>query len=268
MLFAINYSEPAVALYQSGVIPLDCFKCPDWPGLIAEAQRICPVMVHFTLQAGDQTLAQADWELVQRLREQTDTPYVNLHLEPTPRAFPDIPIDSAEPHHLEQVVRGLVAEIAPVARMFTPEKVILENVPWRRHKGQVLRLGVEPLVIRRVVEETGCGLLLDISHARIAAQEMGLDERLYMLQLPTQRLRELHFTGLHLLNNRLKDHLEVLKTDWPFLEWVMERIRQQEWAQPWLLAFEYGGIGEKFTWRSDPQVIAAQVPRLYQYTKT
>jgi hypothetical protein len=29
-----------------------------------------------------------------------------------------------------------------------------------------------------------------------------------------------------------------------------------------MLAFEYGGVGEKFAWRSDPQVIASHVPKL------
>ena len=36
-----------------------------------------------------------------------------------------------------------------------------------------MRPSVEPEVITRVVEESGCGLLLDISHARIVANYLG-----------------------------------------------------------------------------------------------
>ena len=31
---------------------------------------------------------------------------------------------------------------------------------------------------------------------------------------------------------------------------------------PWLVAFEYGGIGPNFEWRSESAVIAEQVPRM------
>lgn len=34
-----------------------------------------------------------------------------------------------------------------------------------------------------------------------------------------------------------------------------------------MLAFEYGGVGPKFEWRSDPQVIEEQATRLYQLSK-
>ena len=51
------------------------------------------------------------------------------------------------------------------------------------------------------------------------------------------------------------------------LDWVLERIKSGQWASPWLLAFEYGGVGEKFAYRSNPQVIEEQVPQLYERVK-
>ncbi len=97
---------------------------------------------------------------------------------------------------------------------------------------------------------------------------MGIDECDYMSQLPVDRLRELHFTGLHDREGYLQDHLEILDTDWPVLDWVLERIRTGQWASPWLLAFEYGGVGEKFTRCSNPQVIEEQVAQLHERVKT
>jgi hypothetical protein len=105
---------------------------------------------------------------------------------------------------------------------------------------------------------------LDISHARITAHSLGLSDEEYLSQLPTVRIREMHIAGVHTLpGGELQDHLAMLDDDWSLLAWVLARIRLKEWGQPWLLAFEYGGVGSVFAWRSDPLVIAEQVPRLY-----
>jgi hypothetical protein len=94
-----------------------------------------------------------------------------------------------------------------------------------------------------------------------------MDEYTYMSKLPVERLCELHFTGLHKFNGHLQDHLEVLEDDWPVLEWVLEQIHISDWANPWMLALEYGGVGKKFAWRSDPDVIATDIPRLHSLIK-
>jgi uncharacterized protein (UPF0276 family) len=267
MKLAINYSSQAAALLSQSRIQLDRFKCPDWPDMIAEANSLCPVMVHFDLKAGGRKLNNTDWEKIARLIDQTQTPYVNLHLDPTIKDYPSISVDTTDPAHREQIADVITKDVRGVVERFGAERVIIENVPYRGEQGKTLRPAVEPVLIRQVVADTGCGLLLDISHARIAAHYMGIDERDYMSQLPVDRLCELHFTGLHDLEGYLQDHLEILDTDWPFLDWVLERVRTGQWASPWMLAFEYGGVGEKFARRSNSQVIEEQVPQLYERVK-
>ena len=267
MKLAINYSAQAAELLSQDRIRLDRFKCPDWPGMIAEASTLCRVMVHFDLKAGGRKLKNTDWEKITNLIDQTQTPYVNLHLDPTIKDYPSIPVDTIDPAHLELIADAITRDVGGVVKRFGAERVIIENVPYRGAQGKTLRPAVEPVLIRQVVTETGCGLLLDISHARIAAYYMGIDERDYMTQLPVDRLCELHFTGLHDRDGYLQDHIEILDTDWPVLDWVLERIKSGQWASPWLLAFEYGGVGEKFARRSNPQVIAEQVPQLYKRVK-
>jgi uncharacterized protein len=272
MNLAINYSRPAAELVKAnsdGVsrIQIDYFKCPDWPHLIAEARPLRPVAVHFTLSAGSGRLHTTDWELVERLAAETGTPYINLHLDPIPEDYPGMPADTPEPAQEKLVIENLMSDVWAVVERFGPERVIAENVTYYGVKGGNMRPAAEPAVIRRILEETGCGLLLDIAHARIAAYHLGRGECAYMKSLPVDRIRELHFAGIHHLTGGMRDHLSVLDTDWPVLEWVLERIREGAWAQPWLLAFEYGGVGKKFAWRCDPEVIAAQVPRLYELVK-
>jgi uncharacterized protein len=129
--------------------------------------------------------------------------------------------------------------------------------------GEFHRACVEPAVIRRVVEQTGCGFLLDLSHARIAAHYLGVDPHDYVAQLPTERLRELHLTGVRQVKSRLADHMDLTEKDWQWAEFAMRRIRAGDWSRPWTVAFEYGGVGEPFKWRTDKAVLAEQVPRLY-----
>ena len=231
-----------------------------------------PVAVHFTLNAGSGRLHETEWELVERLMQQTGTPYVNLHIDPLQKDFPGIPLDTTDPAHVELVAERLVQDVGAVVEHFGAEKVIAENVtyygpddPKIATYDKTLRPGVLPEVINRLLDETGCGLLLDIPHARIASHYLGMDEREYLASLPVDRIKEMHVTGLHTLEDGyLQDHLPMLESDWPSLDWVLERIHSGEWAKPWMLSFEYGGVGKKFEWRSDPQVIAAQVPQLAQ----
>ena len=265
MNFAINYSYPAAALFNEGRIPLDYFKVPNWPHLIAEARPHRPLAVHFDLDAGSGRLAeQADWEQIERLLAETSTPHVNLHLDPLAEHYPGVSVHDPTPAQSAEVVERLLADVWAAVERFGPGHVIVENVPYRAAEGKTMRPAAEPAIIRRVVEETGCGLLFDIQHARIAAHYLGMAERDYIQALPVTQIRELHFAGLHVMDGKLVDHLSVLDADWEVLDWVLAQIRAGKWGRPWLLAFEYGGVGGPFSWRTDGSVMEAQAPRLYE----
>jgi len=264
MKLAVNYSSQAAVLLQSGFIHVDYFKCPDWPDLIAEASRLHPVAVHFNLVVGNGRIGKTDWGKIELLLNQTKTPYVSFHLEPEAKYFPGFSTGTLPLNQQQQVIERMLGDIQITSKYLGAEKVIIENVPYRNRPGKVLRPAVEPDTIRFLLEQTGAGLLLDISHARIAAHFLGIDERVYLSQLPVDRLREMHFTGLHEFFGHKQDHLPVLESDWPVFEWCLQQIRDGSWAKPWLLAYEYGGVGEKFSWRSDAQAMTRDIPRLYR----
>ena len=264
MQFAINYSPQAADLLARGQISVDRFKCPPWPDLLAEARTHAPVYVHFDLRADPNANRALDFEEIARFYTDTNTPYLNLHLTPARQTFPDMAHDTTDPRDIKAVTEALLTGVWIIVEEFGVENVIVENLPY--HGGRYpdeLRPVAEADVIRRIVEETGCGFLLDISHGRLAARHMGLDERDYLARLPGSRLRELHVTGIGSDPAGLVcDHLGLSEEDWPFVTWVLDRIRAGEWATPEIMAFEYGGIGPVFEWRSDAAVIAAQAPRL------
>jgi uncharacterized protein len=262
MLFSINFSTQAAVLLDQHKIQLDRFKCPDWPELIEEAGLRLPVAVHFTLAAGRGKLAKKNLDKVAALSEETGTPFINLHLEAKQSDFPDIPIDSTRPSDRDKVLTQTLTDVELAVKRFGAGRVIVENVPYRL-AGNVLRPSVEPEAICRVVRETGCGLLLDIPHARITALQLGIDEREYIGSLPVHSLKELHFTGVHTFDSWLQDHLPARDADWQTLDWVLESIKLGEWPRPWMLAFEYGGVGWKFSWRSDAHVIETHCRKLY-----
>ena len=264
MKLAINYSKQADQLVQEGLIHVDVFKCPDWPDLIRQASLCRPVAVHFPLSVGTADDADVDFERIARLMEETGTHFVNLHLAPYNKGYSGVTPENPEPDQERKVVENILRQVRAFAGFFGPERVILENDPYRGSEGDILRTGAKPEIIRYVLEETSCGLLLDISHARISAHYLGVDEKDYLQALPVDQLRELHFTGLHDLDGWPEDHLPILATDWPVLEWVLNKIASGAWAHPWMLAFEYGGVGGKFADRSDPEAIAEQIPQLYR----
>jgi uncharacterized protein (UPF0276 family) len=262
MQFALNYSPQAAALLAEGKIAIDRFKCPNWPDLVAHAQALHPVYVHFDLIAGGGKLDRVDWAQIETLLAQTGTACVNLHLmvpagkqlSPDSKAY-----ELRQTAHMAQ----MIADVTEFTWRFGAERVIVENVPYRGTEGKYDPICVQPEVFHHLLNETGAGLLLDISHARISAGSLGVDERAYIEAMPLHRLRELHVTGLREIDGVPTDHLEMGEGDWVMFDWMLDKIRAGSAARPLMVSFEYGGVSSKFEWRSKPEVIAAQVPRLY-----
>ena len=271
MKLAVNYSPQAEALAASEAVEFDLFKCPPaWdpvvpehaPDLLARARAVRPLYLHFPLHAGNDSLRTTDWDQVEEALAQTGTPFVNVHLQALAHDFPDIPADTTDPAHVRRIRDALVQDVALVTARFGPERVIAENVVYRGSDGKVLLPCVDPAVIGEVVNQTGCGFLLDLAHARLTASALGLDTQEYTARLPVARLRELHVTGAQPRDGRLRDSMAMGAEDWALVEWVMERIGDGSWGRPWATAFEYGGVGPGFAWRSEAGVIAEQLPRL------
>ncbi len=288
MQFAVHYSRPAVALVDAGRIAPDCFKCPAWPDLIAAVGAAYPLYVHFPLRAGrgtgdaidTETRQPADWANIERLLTQTNTPFVNVHLEPTTDDHPDIPADTTDPGHIAFLADCLIRDLRAVVGRFGPERVIAENVP---EGDGCLRPAYLPAVVRRAIEECDCGLLLDLSHARRAARALGMDAADYIAMLPLERTREIHVSGIRRIDDRWlailraggvdervvaqfagrwQDHLPFTDADWQFVAWSLDQIARGRWGRPWVIALEYGGVGPLWEAVTDADMLAAQVPRL------
>jgi uncharacterized protein (UPF0276 family) len=287
--FAVNYSALAVKLHGEGKIPTDRFKCPAWPDLIDRIDGEAPVYIHFPLRVGagrghpinTETDAPPDYDEIEVLMARTGTPWVSAHMGPKPE---DVALLASGASVDGAAITGaLIRDLAPLVARFGPERVVAENV--FTYYGQHLRPALLPEVIHAVVEATGCGLLLDLSHARLAARDLGLDARAYIEALPVDRIREIHVTGIQVFDeawvakvkaaglghdayaifeHKAIDHLPMTGESWELFAWAIDRIQTGAWATPGLIAFEYGGVGAFFEAVLEREVLLAQVPRLYE----
>ena len=260
---AINFSPEAAELKAAGALELDLFKVPDWDDLIAQAQQLAPVYVHFPHQIGA-AREKPELERSAALMSATGTGSFNVHVAPSSERFSSLAVGDASDDAVAAVVYALVADLQPAVEAFGAQAVIAENLIYRGEEHHLLRAGVEPAALHELVERSGCGFLLDVSHARISAATLGVDPWAYLDALPVHALQELHFSGVDVLDGALRDHLPLQEPDWSFVDGVVGRIKAGAWPAPATVALEYGGVGPVFGWRSDGFVIAEQLPRLYE----
>jgi uncharacterized protein (UPF0276 family) len=209
--------------------------------------------------------------------------FVNLHLNPALASYPEVPIETKESTHIEMITENLIRDVQAVVRLFGSDRVIAENV--HNGGGANLQPVYLPEVISQVIEETKCGFLFDLSHAQLAANHLGVGIYDYIDALPTQALREIHVTGIQRFDDhwvefarsagfdeetidryrgQLVDHLPMTEGDWDFFSWSIEQINTSVWGRPWVVTFEYGGVGGTFAPFTDAEVLRDQVPRLYE----
>src|SRR5690606_31492040 len=247
---AINFSPEAAELMAAGAVEIDVFKVPDWDDVIAEAQTLAPVYVHFPHQIGA-AREKPELERSAALMAATGTSTFNVHVAPSSERFPELAVGDVSDDAIVAVVEALATDLEPAVRSFGAPAVMVENLIYRGEAHHLLRAGVEPKALHQLVERSGCGFLLDVSHARISAASLGLDPWAYLDSLPVHALVELHLSGVDVLDGAPRDHLPFGEDDWAFVDGVIGRIKAGAWPPPTTVAFEYGGVGPVFAWRSD-----------------
>lgn len=289
MRLAVNYSPTLAALVEAGQVEVDVFKCPTWENLVGEAQKTRPVYIHFPLMVGRGTgtaydgerRAEVDWCEIDNWLACTDTPYLNLHLEFDVHTYPDIPRDAMDPAFVERCIENGIKDVTAVQQRYGKDKVIVENL---YAEDSTLLITCLPQAVRAVVEQTGAGLLFDVSHARLAAETLGIPYDDYFAALPLHTTRELHLTGIQYFGDewvaymeaagldaatarryayRRFDHLPLTDEDWMFWAKVLTDIREGRIAEPWCAALEVGGVSGIWEAIGTREMYLDQLPRLY-----
>ncbi|MCY3831767.1 MAG: DUF692 family protein [Chloroflexi bacterium] len=269
MRFAINYSPQAEKLWREGHIQVDLFKCPDWLHLVERVGAIHKLYVHTSLITWGRGRDKIDFARLRHWLDTTETQVINTHF-----AFEKD--DFAPGGHItpEKIVERAALFLSPLCERFGADNIVIENLPYPDGVWTDVLLPeiVDPAVISEVVRRTGCGLLLDIAHAIRSCEGTGREDvKAYLNALPVHALRELHVVGILPEPDEdgvRHDHFAMTEADWAMTEWALDQIRAGNWRKPETMAFEYGGVGERFAWRSEAAVITAQAPRLYELAKS
>ncbi len=255
MKFAVNYSNPLIRLIKEKAIQIDLIKCPDWEGMLKEAMPYGPITIHYDIHIGLDEIRTLDLDRVRCFMKQTATPHVNAHLV-TPRNFN--PGDPVEVNKINQLWRE---ELAILVDGFGSGNVTLEHYPFTTAT-PYLSTATDSSIFTQVIHDAGCQFLLDLAHAQITADTLGLDEKDYIAALPIERLTEVHITGIKMHAGILTDHFEMDDGSWEILAWALNNIQKGFWHKPQIVAFEYGGVGDTFVWRTDYNHLKSQIPRL------
>lgn len=84
-----------------------------------------------------------------------------------------------------------------------PTPLILENITYNiQYPSSEMS---EAEFLSRLLDETGCGLLLDVTNLYINSVNLVLDWRLFLDEIPLERVVQLHFVGSHKHGDRLID---------------------------------------------------------------
>lgn len=251
---SVTYSSHLLDLARDPACVFPYIRLGNWheEALVAEALDAFPNRTFLYHHNGnvphDEQERQAFIAYLQRWRQRTGCPWLSFHL------------DYHREQEIRQVVRGErrpplydeeeafallrdgVRQVA--AQLDVP--LILENVPSWPFPAECPE--AMPDFCRRVLQTTGCGLLLDTAHARMASGTLGLDVRAYLEAFPLERVVEVHVSSPRYVGGRWKSRHEVLEEeDYALLEWLLAR------SAPRAVTLEY--------WREREQ-IRAQVVRL------
>lgn len=122
----------------------------------------------------------------------------------------------------DEALRVLIDNIACVKqRIATP--LILENITYNIEFPSSEMPETE--FIRTLLEETDCGMLLDVTNLYINSRNLGFDWRQYLDNLPLERVVQLHFVGFRSAGGRLVDaHADPTDGDvWELFREVVSR---------------------------------------------
>jgi uncharacterized protein (UPF0276 family) len=141
-----------------------------------------------------------------------------------PQAHRDGPYREGNPEDLQsrEVVIDNILKHGRRLQEWAGIPLLLENFNY--HPTNAYEYICEPGTFSFLIDHIGCGMLLDLAHARISAHNMGWsDARLYLEALPLQKIREVHITRPGWQGDQMVDlHQPLQADDFELLGWVLD----------------------------------------------
>jgi len=141
-----------------------------------------------------------------------------------PQAHRDGPYREADADQLqsrETVTENIIAHGRRLQE-FAGIPLLLENFNY--HPTNAYEYICEPGLFSFLIDQIGCGVLLDLAHARISAHNMGWpDSRTYLEAMPLNKIREVHITRPGWQGDQMVDlHQPLQADDFDLLGFVLD----------------------------------------------
>lgn len=228
---ALHLSPAALALLEREPTAADAVKLGPWaePDVVARLKGRYPLLLHSlgVILSADEVVPPLGWPAAHALIEATGTPWLSEHLGFAAREVRiawhagAVTVTSAGPLAPPEIEARLIAHLGRLrAEVGLP--VLAENLDYVPNPAYAHV--TDPHLIRRVVIAADVGLLLDVAHARIAADWAGQPIRDYLAALPLDRALEWHVNGPRRREGRLWDaHATLTDDDLDLLAWLRPR---------------------------------------------
>ena len=159
-------------------------------------------------------------------QKRTGSPWLSAHLDCYTREEAHAYLQRGQrlPYCTEREGLDLICRAVEGIKPHLPVPLLLENMPqWPTPEWDP---ATSPAFITRVLDETHCGLLLDLAHVRVSAANLGRKVHAYAEELPLDRVVEIHVSGPRREDRWWHDsHETMVDEDYALLAWVLERAR-------------------------------------------
>lgn len=242
MKLCVNYLEEVKKLIEEGEIDfIDYIKLFSISGDLSPFEWCVSkknVMFHGLIGDIGSNIADVNFfenrnlELQKYYFEKSNTPYISMHIN----AMQEPILDE------EESLKIIVENVEKLKKEFN-KKIILENVPGFKNRGKY-NYFANPEFISKVIKKANCGFLLDIGHARAAAEVLQIPFDDYIKRLPMDKLVEIHLAGCMKKKDGslTPNHSKMNEEDYLFLENLLKTNNTLE-----VVTLEYGTMKQKDT---------------------
>ena len=240
MKIGCNYYLETEQLFDDGSIDIDFFKYPaeifhmeimkDLDAFEVFCNKLTakrPILLHGLYPAPHDLSSPSlqvdfDHETSNRLIKITKTPGVSFH--PTlSKISDDVPFI--------KTFSTIIANACFLKEKYSDMAFVsIENLDYVHRFGDL----VKPEIITELLNESGCGLLLDISHAYYASRGLRMGFHDYLRKLPLEKTVEVHINGWVENENGLMSHTKIHEEAYQTLKEVLKC------CTPKIITVEYG----------------------------
>lgn len=226
-LLTVNYSKSLEALKMEGYVDFDGIEIGPWfrPEEICKLRKLF-TGVPFYFHAGNivfpKRLGKSYHKQMRKYLMCTESPWISFHFELLPRHIFRLSeyagIHLSPPETNRSISRFINAFESIKERIDLP--ILLENL--HSIPGEKYAFAANPHILTDLIHQTDSGFLLDLAHARVAADLQGVEVHQYIEQFPIDRIRQIHVSGVREKKGHLFDaHEPMREGDYKLLEWVL-----------------------------------------------